>query len=316
VRAAKRLSVGACKKGKIKMSAISASMVKDLRESTGAGMMDCKAALTETGGDIEAAVDWLRKKGLSKAAKKSGRAAAEGLVVAATKGAIGVLVEVNSETDFVARNETFQKMARDVAEIALSTNGDVEAIRSANYPGGALSVAEKVAEMVGQIGENMNVRRSAMVKVPEGVVAAYIHNQTVDGAGKIGVLVGLKSSGDKARLAATAKQIAMHVAAARPLAGTIADLDPAVVEREKAILADQARASGKPEEIIGKMVEGRLRKFYEESVLLEQIFVIDQETKIAKVIEKTAKEIEAAVEFGGFARLELGEGVERNSGDE
>lgn len=298
------------------MSAISASMVKDLRETTGAGMMDCKAALTETGGDMEAAVDWLRKKGLAKAAKKSGRTAAEGLVVAATKDGLGVLVEVNSETDFVARNEKFQKLAADIARVALTTDGDVEAIKSSAYPGTSKTVAEQVAEMVGQIGENMNVRRSAMVKVPEGVVAAYIHNQTVEGAGKIGVLVGLKSSGDKAKLAALGKQIAMHVAAARPLAGRIEDLDPAVVEREKAVLADQARASGKPEEIIGKMVEGRLRKFYEESVLLEQIFVIDGETRVSKVIENAAKQVGAAVEFGGFARLELGEGVERTEGED
>lgn len=297
------------------MSAISASMVKDLRDSTGAGMMDCKAALTETGGDMEAAVDWLRKKGLAKAAKKSGRTAAEGLVVAATKDGAGVLVEVNSETDFVARNETFQKMAADIARVALGTNGSVDAVKAAAYPGSSMSVAEKVAEMVGSIGENMAVRRSAMVKT-DGVVAAYIHNQTVEGAGKIGVLVGLKSTGDKAKLAATAKQIAMHVAAARPLSGTIADLDPVVVEREKSVLADQARASGKPEEIIGKMVEGRLRKFYEESVLLEQIFVIDGETKVSKVIENAAKQVGAPVEFAGFARLELGEGVERNESED
>ncbi|MFZ5616919.1 MAG: translation elongation factor Ts [Pseudomonadota bacterium] len=298
------------------MSAISASMVKDLRETTGAGMMDCKAALTETGGDMEAAVDWLRKKGLAKAAKKSGRTAAEGLVVAATKDGAGVLVEVNSETDFVARNDKFQNMVSDIARVALATNGDVETIKSSAYPGTSKTVAEQVAEMVGQIGENMNVRRSAMVKVAEGVVAAYIHNQTVEGAGKIGVLVGLKSAGDKAKLAAVAKQIAMHVAAARPLAGRVADLDPAVVEREKAVLADQARASGKPEEIIGKMVEGRLRKFYEESVLLEQIFVIDGETRVSKVIENAAKAVGAPIEFGGFARLELGEGVEKTEGED
>ncbi len=297
------------------MSAISASMVKDLRDTTGAGMMDCKAALTETGGDMEAAVDWLRKKGLAKAAKKSGRTAAEGLVVAATKDGVGVLVEVNSETDFVARNDTFQKMAADIANVALGTNGDVEAVKAATYPGTSMTVAEKVAEMVGSIGENMNVRRSAMVRA-DGVVAAYIHNQTVEGAGKIGVLVGLRSTGDKAKLAALGKQIAMHVAAARPLSGTVADLDPAVVEREKSILADQARASGKPEDIIGKMVEGRLRKFYEESVLLEQVFVIDGETKVAKVIENAAKQIGAPIEFAGFARLELGEGVERNESED
>lgn len=298
------------------MSAISASMVKELRDTTGAGMMDCKAALTETVGDMEAAVDWLRKKGLAKAAKKSGRTAAEGLVVAATNDTTGVLVEVNSETDFVARNEIFQKMAAEIARVALGTNGDVEAVKAAAYPGSSMSVAEKVSEMVGSIGENMAVRRAAMVRTPQGVVAAYIHNQTVEGAGKIGVLVGLKSSGDKAKLAALGKQIAMHVAAARPLSGAIADLDPAVVEREKSVLADQARASGKPEEIIGKMVEGRLRKFYEESVLLEQIFVIDGETKVAKVIENAGKQIGAPIEFVGFARLELGEGVERNEAED
>jgi elongation factor Ts len=285
-------------------------MVKDLRETTGAGMMDCKAALTETGGDMEAAVDWLRKKGLAKAAKKSGRTAAEGLVVAATSAGAGVLVEVNSETDFVARNETFQKMARTVAEVALKTDGSVDAIRAAAYPGAGKSVADQVAEMVGQIGENLAVRRSAMVKA-DGVVAAYIHNQTTEGAGKIGVLVGLNSTGDKAKLTALGKQIAMHVAAARPLAGTVADLDPAVVAREKSVLAEQARGSGKPDEVIAKMVEGRLRKFYEESVLLEQVFVIDGETKVAKVIENTAKQIGAPISFAGFARLELGEGVER-----
>ncbi len=295
------------------MAAITAQMVKDLREATGAGMMDCKAALQATDGDMDAAVDWLRKKGLAKAAKKAGRAAAEGLVVAATKPGVGVLVEVNSETDFVARNETFQKMAREIASVALGTNGDVEAIKAAAYPGAGMSVADKVAEMVGQIGENMNVRRSAMVKADGGVVAFYIHNQTVEAAGKIGVLVGLKSSGDPAKVGALGRQIAMHVAAARPLAGTIADLDPAVVAREKAVLSEQARASGKPEEVIAKMVEGRLRKFYEESVLLEQVFVVDGETKVAKVIENAAKQIGAPVEFTGFARLELGDGVEKSA---
>ncbi len=293
------------------MAAITAQMVKDLRDTTGAGMMDCKAALQATDGDIEAAVDWLRKKGLAKAAKKAGRAAAEGLVVAATRPGLGVLVEVNSETDFVARNETFQKMAREIAGVALGVAGDVEAVRAAPFPGAGMSVSEKVAGMVGQIGENMAVRRSALVRADGGVVAAYIHNQTIDGAGKIGVLVGLKSSGDPAKLAALGKQIAMHVAAARPLSGRVEDLDPAVVAREKAVLVDQARASGKPDDVVMKMVEGRLRKFYEESVLLEQIFVIDGETKIAKVIENAGKQIGASIEFTGFARLELGEGVAR-----
>lgn len=293
------------------MTAISAQMVKDLREATGAGMMDCKAALQATDGDMEAAIDWLRKKGLAKAAKKAGRAAAEGLVVAATKPGLGVLVEVNSETDFVARNETFQKMAREIAAVALGTDGNVESVKAAVFPGAGKNVAEKVAEMVGQIGENMNVRRAAMVKAEGGVVAAYIHNQTIEGAGKIGVLVGLKSSGDPAKLNALGKQIAMHVAAARPLSGRVEDLDPAVVAREKSVLAEQARASGKPDDVVMKMVEGRLRKFYEESVLLEQVFVIDGETKVAKVIENAAKQIGAQIEFTGFARLELGDGVEK-----
>lgn len=298
------------------MSAISAAMVKELRDTTGAGMMDCKAALTATDGDMEAAIDWLRKKGLAKAAKKSGRTAAEGLVVAATNDHAGVLVEVNSETDFVARNEIFQKLAGDIARVALTTSGDADAVNAATYPGTTMTVAEKVAEMVGSIGENMAVRRAARIETKEGVVAAYIHNQTVEGAGKIGVLVGLASSGDKAKLTTLGRQIAMHVAAARPLSGTIADLDPAVVEREKSILADQARASGKAEEIIGKMVEGRLRKFYEESVLLEQIFVMDGETKVSKVIENAAKEIGAPISFVGFARLELGDGVERTDSED
>ncbi|MEZ5895931.1 MAG: translation elongation factor Ts [Parvularculaceae bacterium] len=297
------------------MAAISAAMVKELREATGAGMMDCKAALQESGGDMEAAIDWLRKKGLAKAAKKSGRTAAEGLVVVSTAedgaGARGVVVEVNSETDFVARNETFQKMAGNIAVAALGTDGSIESIRGARYPGSDKTVDETVAGMVGQIGENMAVRRSACVFVTEGVVASYVHNQTVEGAGKIGVLVGLKSSGDKSKLLAVGKQLAMHVAAARPLSGTIADLDASVVDREKAVLAEQARASGKPEEIIAKMVEGRLRKFYEESVFLEQVFVLDGETRVAKVIEAASKDVGAPIEFAGFVRLELGEGVER-----
>ena len=302
------------------MAAITAEMVKKLREMTGAGMMDCKAALNETSGDIDAAVDWLRKKGLAKAAKKSGRAASEGLVAVAVAdqgaGAKGVLVEVNSETDFVARNEVFQAMVAEIAKVALSTDGKVESVAAAAFPGAGKAVAEHISEMVGKIGENMGLRRSAAVEVSEGVVANYIHSPTVDGAGKIGVLVGLKSSGDKAKLNDLGRRIAMHVAAARPLSGTIADIDPALLEREKAVLADQARASGKPEEIIGKMVEGRLRKFYEESVLLEQIFVIDGETKVAKVIENAAKDVGAPVEFAGYARLELGEGVEASDDED
>ncbi|HXI87372.1 MAG TPA: translation elongation factor Ts [Parvularculaceae bacterium] len=302
------------------MAGISAAMVKELRDQTGAGMMDCKSALGETGGDMEAAVDWLRKKGLSKAAKKSGRTAAEGLIAlaAARNGASAkaVLVEVNSETDFVARNEIFQKMVAEIAKTALATNGDVAAVRAAPYPGAGKSVEEHIAEMVGQIGENMALRRSAMLSVPEGAIGAYVHGQVVDGAGKIGVLVGLKSSGDKTKLEALGRQLAMHVAAARPLSGRIEELDPTVVAREKSVLAEQARSSGKPEAIIDKMVEGRLRKFYEESVLLEQIFVVDGETRVSKVIENAAKDVGAPVEFAGFARLELGEGVDKTSDED
>ena len=302
------------------MAEVTASMVKQLREMTGAGMMDCKAALAETSGDIEAAVDWLRKKGLSKAAKKSGRTASEGLVAVSVKqvgdGAKGVVLEVNSETDFVARNDVFQKMVAQIADAAIETNGDFDSVRAAKFPGTSKSIEEHIAEMVGQIGENLSLRRSAGLSVSQGVVASYVHGQVVDGAGKIGVLVALKSSGDKAKLEALGKKIAMHAAAARPLSGKIEDLDPAVVQREKDVLAEQARSSGKPENIIEKMVEGRLRKFYEEAVLLEQIFVIDGETPVRKVIENAAKEVGAPVEFAGFARLELGEGVEKKDDED
>lgn len=302
------------------MAGITAAMVKELREITGAGMMDCKTALKETDGDVQAAVDWLRKKGLAKAAKKAGRTAAEGLVAIAVeedaKGATGVLVEVNSETDFVARNDIFQKMVADIAQTAISVAGDIDKLRAETFPGAGKSVEEHIAEMVGQIGENMTLRRSAGITVEEGVVASYTHGQVTEGAGKIGVIVGLKSSGDKAALKALGKQVAMHVAAARPLAARVDDLDPEVVNREKEVLADQARASGKPENIIEKMVEGRLRKFYEESVLLEQVFVIDGETKVGKFIENAAKDVGAPVELVGFERLQLGDGVEKSDDED
>ena len=302
------------------MAGITAAMVKELREITGAGMMDCKAALKENDGDMQASVDWLRKKGLAKAAKKAGRTAAEGLVAIAVeddaRGATGVLVEVNSETDFVARNEIFQKMVADIAQTAVCVGGHLDKLRGETFPGAGKSVDEHVAEMVGQIGENMSLRRAAGITVEEGVVASYVHGQVTEGAGKIGVIVGLKSSGDKAALKAVGKQVAMHVAAARPLAARVEDLDPEIVGREKAVLADQARASGKPEEIIEKMVEGRLRKFYEESVLLEQVFVIDGETKVGKVIENAAKDAGAPVELVGFARLQLGDGVEKKDDED
>lgn len=302
------------------MSGITAATVKQLREMTGAGMMDCKTALQETNGDMDAAVDWLRKKGLSKAAKKAGRTASEGLVAVAVEpnasGATGVVVEVNSETDFVARNDVFQKMVRDIANTAISVSGDLEKLRAETYPGAGKSVDEHIAEMVGQIGENIGLRRADGLTVDEGVIASYVHGPVTDGAGKIGVIVGLKSSGDKAKLEALGKQIAMHVAAARPLAAKVDELDQDVVNKEKEVLADQARSSGKPENIIEKMVEGRLRKFYEESVLLEQIFVIDGETKVGKIIENAAKDVGAPVELAGFVRLELGEGVEKSDDED
>ncbi|MGV6819785.1 MAG: translation elongation factor Ts [Parvularcula sp.] len=295
--------------------AITAQMVKDLREKTGAGMMDCKAALNETGGDVEAAIDWLRKKGLAKAAKKAGRTAAEGLVAYAVDGNRGVAIEVNSETDFVARNETFQSMVAEIANIALSVDGDEAKTRAANFPGTDKTVDEHISEMVGQIGENMALRRVAGLSVTNGAVVPYVHTQIADKAGKIVVLVALESTGDANALANIGKQIAMHVAAARPLALTTEDLDPVVVEREKSVLADQARASGKPENIIEKMVGGRMQKFFEESVLLEQVFVIDGETRIKDVVANAKAEAGADVALTGFVRLELGEGIEKEQDD-
>ena len=297
------------------MAAISAGMVKALRDKTGAGMMDCKAALKETDGDVEAAVDWLRKKGLSKAAKKADRTAADGLVAFAIEATKGVAVEVNAETDFVARNEQFQNMVGEIAKLGLSVDGDTDKLRAANFPGSDKNVDDYITAMVATIGENMALRRAAGVSVSQGAVVPYVHNAIVAGAGKVVVLVALESTGDKAALEALGKQIAMHIAATRPLSLSIEDLDPSTVEREKSVLSEQARASGKPENIIEKMVEGRIRKFYEESVLLEQIFVIDGETKIAKVIENAAKEAGAPVVLKDYIRIELGEGIEIEEDD-
>jgi elongation factor Ts len=297
------------------MANISASMVKELREKTGAGMMDCKSALTENDGDMEAAIDWLRTKGLAKAAKKAGRIAAEGLVAVATAGTRGAVVEVNSETDFVARNDGFQQMVRDIAGLALAADGNLDALTAATYPGSDKSVSEYVTEMVGTIGENMNLRRSAGLNVSQGVVASYVHNQIADGLGKIGVLVALESSGDAARLTAFGRQVAMHVAATNPLALTPAELSADVVERERAIFAEQARESGKPEEIIQKMVDGRMRKFYEEAVLLSQTFVIDGENTVEKAAKLAEAEVGAPIRIAGFLRFGLGEGIEKERGD-
>ena len=293
------------------MAEITASMVKELREVSGAGMMDCKTALNENDGNMEAAIDWLRTKGLAKAAKKAGRVAAEGLVGVASGGTSGAVVEVNSETDFVARNETFQAMVTDISAIALNTGDAHEALLAADYPGADKSVEAHVQEMVGTIGENMTVRRSKTLSVSDGVVASYVHSQVTDGLGKIGVLVALQSTGDKEKLEALGRQLAMHVAATNPLAANVDSLNPEDIERERAVLIAEAKESGKPDEIIEKMVEGRLRKFYEEVVLTSQVFVIDGETRISKVLENAAGDVGAPVELTGFARFELGEGVDK-----
>ena len=297
------------------MAEITAALVKELRERSGAGMMDCKRALLETDGDIEAAADWLRTKGLAAAAKKSGRVAAEGLVAAAVDGANGAVVEVNSETDFVARNETFQELVLAVAEVALATDGDFDRMSAASFPGESRTVAEQVTHMVGTLGENLQLRRSAGLSVSQGVVVSYVHNAVAPGAGSIGVLVGLESAADAEALTALAKQLAMHVAATSPKAVTAGDLDPEVLTKERQILSDQARESGKPEEIIEKMVEGRMRKFQAEVLLTEQVFVIDNETKIAAVLENAGKELGSPVSVGGFVRFELGEGIEKKQED-
>jgi elongation factor Ts len=297
------------------MAEITGALVKDLREKTGAGMMDCKAALSATGGDIEAALDWLRKKGLAAAAKKSGRVAAEGLVAVAAGPREGAVVEVNAETDFVARNEQFQDYARTVATLALTSSADMESLKQMPHPSGR-SVAEELTHLIATIGENMTLRRAAKLAVNEGVVATYIHNALAPELGRIGVLVALESAGDPEALTALGRRIAMHVAAAKPDALTIADVDPAALDRERAILVDQAKASGKPEAIIGKMVEGRLRKYYEEVVLLEQVYVIDGESKVAKVVEAAAKDVGAPVALTGFVRFALGEGIEKAPTDD
>ena len=297
------------------MAEITAALVKELREKTGAGMMDCKKALTESDGDLEAAIDWLRKKGLAAAAKKAGRVAAEGLVGVAANGTVGAAVELNAETDFVARNDAFQAAVSTVTKLALDTDGTLDSLKAAAYPGTGRSVADELPNLVATIGENMNLRRVAKLSVTDGVVASYVHSALVPGLGKIGVLVALESTGDKAALADLGKQIAMHVAAARPEALDIADVSTANLERERAVLIEQARASGKPENIIEKMVEGRVRKYYEEVVLLEQLYVIDGETKIRKVVENAAKAVGAPVALTGFVRFQLGEGIEKEVSD-
>lgn len=297
------------------MAEITASLVKELREKTGAGMMDCKRALGEVQGDLEKAVDWLRTKGLSAAAKKAGRVAAEGLVGVAARGNRGAVVEVNAETDFVGRNETFQKFVSVTAGIALETAADMTKIAAAPFPDTGRDVQGELTNLIATIGENMSLRRAASLSVSDGVVAGYMHNSVAPDLGKIGVLVALESTGDKTKLAGIAKQLAMHVAAANPQSLTVADLDAAAIERERAVLADKAGQTGKTADIVTKMVEGGLRKFHQEVVLLEQLFVIDGKTRVSKVVDDAAKQVGAPVRLAGFLRFALGEGIEKKSED-
>ncbi len=298
------------------MTTITAALVKDLREKTGAGMMDCKKALTENAGDFEAAVDWLRKKGLSAAAKKSGRVAAEGLVSALSTGTQAIALEVNAETDFVARNDAFQGFVRTLGQLALTKQIlSIDALAALPYPGTGRSVQEELTHLIATIGENMSLRRLQSLTVKDGVIVPYIHNAVADGLGRIAVLVALESTGDKAGLNELGKKIAMHVAAASPQALDTTSVDPAMLAREKNVLSDQARASGKPEAIIEKMVEGRIRKYYEEVVLLEQIFVMDGETRIADVVTQAAKSLNTSIVLTGYARYALGEGIEKEEKD-
>ena len=297
------------------MATITATMVKDLREKTGAGMMDCKAALNEAQGDMETAVDWLRARGLAKAAKKAGRVAAEGLIGLAADAKQAALVEVNSETDFVARNQKFQDMVSAIATAALKTKGDVDKLAAGKYGSGKATVADTIKEMVGAIGENMTLRRAAHLSAAKGVVASYMHNTIAPGLGKIGVIVALESAGDTEQLKSFGRQIAMHIAAANPQAVAVDSLDKAVIERERAVLTEQAKESGKPAQVIEKMVEGRLRKFYEEVVLLAQAFVHDPETTVAKAVAEAEKAAGAPIKITGFYRYALGEGIDRPDSD-
>ena len=292
------------------MAEIRAAMVKELRETTGAGMLDCKKALVEANGNMETAVDWLRKKGLASAAKKSSRIAAEGLVSVYVDGNKGAAVEVNSETDFVAKNDIFQAYVEDAAKVALAANGDVEAMKNVAGADGK-TFGERLTDMIARIGENMNLRRAKVVKVNNGLVCSYIHNAARAGLGKIGVLVALESTADKAQLADLGKHIAMHVAAAQPIALNIASVDPAAVEHEKSIFAEQAAASGKPAAIIEKMVDGRIRKFYEEVVLEEQNYIMDPDKKVKDVIAEKAKECGTDIKLTDYVFYKLGDGLQK-----
>ena len=296
------------------MAIITAALVKELRNKTSAGMMDCKKALTETGGNIEDAADWLRKKGIAKASKKSGRTASEGLIGLGHAGTTSALVEVNSETDFVALNEEFQGMVREISTLAVTVNGDVAALAAANMATGK-DVATSITDLIAKIGENMNLRRTEVLSVKSGVVAGYLHNGVADSLGKIGVLIALESDGDGDALTALGRKLAMHVAATSPLSLSVDDMDPAVVQKERDVLSEQARASGKPEAIIDKMVDGRMQKFFKESVLLNQMFVMDPDRSVAQVIADEAKSMGLAIEMTGFIRMQLGEGIEKKVED-
>ena len=299
------------------MAAISASMVKDLRDKTGAGMMDCKTALAESSGDMEAAIDWLRAKGLSKAAKKADRVAAQGLVGVSSSAKTGAVAEVNCETDFVARNPDFQATVGEIAKLALKAGGDVEKLGAATYLKTKATVADHLKGLVGTIGENMSLRRTAVLKVKDGVVASYVHNPVAPGAsmGKIGVLVALELSGDKDKLNEIGRQVAMHVAAFNPLALKDEDVDPEAVERERAIFAEQAKQSGKPEKVVKQMIEGRIKKFYQEVVLLKQAFAMNPDLTVEKALKEAEAGVGAPITITAFVRYELGEGIKVDKGD-
>ncbi|MDQ0421155.1 elongation factor Ts [Peteryoungia aggregata LMG 23059] len=297
------------------MAEITAALVKELREKSGAGMMDCKKALIENDGDVEAAIDWLRAKGIAKADKKSGRTAAEGLIGINGAGTSAVVVELNSETDFVARNDAFQDLVRGVASVAIGTDGSVDAIGAATYPATGKSVTDTIKDAIAHIGENMTLRRAVKLSVEDGVVATYVHNAASEGLGKLGVLVALKSTGNKDVLAAIGRQVAMHIAATNPLAIRSEEVDAAVAERERNVFIEQSRASGKPDAIIEKMVEGRMRKFFEEVALLSQAFVINPDLTVGDAIKAAEKDAGAPIEVTGMARLLLGEGIEKEESD-
>ncbi|HEU4704421.1 MAG TPA: translation elongation factor Ts [Sphingomicrobium sp.] len=296
------------------MAEITAASVKELRERTGAGMMDCKKALAEAGGEMEAAVDWLRAKGLAAAAKKAGRTAAEGLVGVAVEGTRGAVVEVNSETDFVAKNEQFQGFVREVAKLALSTGNDVDALAAAQFPGGG-TVAEELTNNIATIGENQSLRRAELLEVGEGVVVSYVHNSVAPGLGKIGVLVALEGAAPADVLQPLGKQLAMHIAAANPLALDADSLSPALIERERGIAMEKAKESGKPAAIVDKMVEGSIAKFRKDHALLSQLFVIDNKTPVAEVVAAAARDAGASIALKGFVRFQLGEGIEKKESD-